>query len=100
KKKIVNGRLAQFLLPIGTVTNVPATAIYIALASMFIVQTFHPNLLSFTSSILICLSSTIATLASSPIPAATPIAVQGVVLQVIGIPTADIGLIVAIDWFV
>jgi Na+/H+-dicarboxylate symporter len=53
KKKMVDGRLAQFLLPIETIINVPGTAIYIALSAMFIVQTFHPNLLNLTSSILI-----------------------------------------------
>jgi Na+/H+-dicarboxylate symporter len=47
----------------------------------------------------ISLSSSIATLASAPIAGSTPFAVQGIVLQVIGIPTADIGLILAIDWF-
>ena len=46
----------------------------------------------------ISLTSPIATLAAPPIAAATPLAVQSVVLQVLGIPTADIGLIVAIDW--
>jgi hypothetical protein len=46
------------------------------------------------------LLSSIATLAAPPIPASTPLAVHGLVLPFIGIPKADIGLIVAIDWFV
>ena len=53
KKKFVDGRLVKFLLPVGTVTNAPGSAIYVAVAAMFIVQTFHPNLLSFTSCVLI-----------------------------------------------
>jgi hypothetical protein len=48
----------------------------------------------------ISLSSSIAVLAAPPIPASTPLAVQSIVLQILGIPTVDIGLIVAIDWFV
>jgi hypothetical protein len=52
--------------------------------------------LSFVTS----LSSSIAPLAAPPIPASTPLAVKGIVLQIIGIATADIGLIIAIDWFV
>jgi Na+/H+-dicarboxylate symporter len=53
KNKIVNKRLGQFLLPTGTVVNVPGTAIYIAIASIFVVQTFHPKLMNFTTLILI-----------------------------------------------
>ena len=53
KKKFVDARLAQFLLPIETVLYVPGTAIYIAVVAIFLVQTFHPNMMSFTTSILI-----------------------------------------------
>ncbi len=44
------------------------------------------------------LSSTIATLATPPFAGSVSIAVQAIVLQVIGIPAADIGLLFAIDW--
>jgi Na+/H+-dicarboxylate symporter len=53
KKKVVDRRLAEFLLPIATVTNISGTAIYIAVSSIFLVQTFHPNMLTFTSSVVI-----------------------------------------------
>ncbi|XP_046843125.1 excitatory amino acid transporter-like [Xenia sp. Carnegie-2017] len=100
KNNLVEKNFARFLLPVGTITYVPTTAIYIALAAIFIIQTTHSNLMTITSCILICLSSTIATLAAPPIPASTPIAVQSVVLTIIGIPSADIGIIVATDWLI
>lgn len=40
-----------------------------------------------------------ATVAAPPIAGGLPIAMRGIVLQVIGIPAADIGLILAVDWF-
>ncbi|XP_028403770.1 excitatory amino acid transporter 3-like [Dendronephthya gigantea] len=86
------------MLPIGTVLNAPGTATSIALGTMFVVQTFHPSLLSVSTAILISVSSTIATLAAPPIPASGLIAIQGIVLQVIGIPTADVWLIFAVEW--
>ena len=49
----MDDHLAQFLLPIGTVLNAPGTALVIAVSATFIVQTFHPNLLTLSSSILI-----------------------------------------------
>ena len=48
----------------------------------------------------ISISSSIAVLGTAPIPAAAPIMVQSIVLQLIGIPMADIQLLVAVDWFV
>lgn len=53
---------------------------------------YERNLNSFS------LSASIATFASPPIPASSPINVQNIVLKVVGIPSADIGLIIAIDW--
>ncbi|CAB4028161.1 excitatory amino acid transporter 1 [Paramuricea clavata] len=53
KKKVVDRRLAEFLLPIATVTNISGTAIYIAVSAIFLVQTYHPNILTFTSSVVI-----------------------------------------------
>ncbi|XP_028403885.1 excitatory amino acid transporter 1-like [Dendronephthya gigantea] len=98
ENKVVDDRLAQFMLPIGTVLNAPGTAITIAVGTMFVVQTFHPYLRTVSSCILISVSSTIATLAAPPIPGSVLIAVQGIVLQVIGIPTADVWLIFAVEW--
>ncbi|XP_046844090.1 excitatory amino acid transporter-like [Xenia sp. Carnegie-2017] len=99
-KNLVDSRLAQFLLPIGTVTNVPAAGIYMTTAAVFIIQMWHPKLMTVASSVLICLSASIATFASPPIPASSPINVQNIVLKVVGIPSADIGLIIAIDWVI
>ena len=53
ENNVVDKRVAQFILPIGTVTNAPGTAIYIAVSAMFIMKTFHSNLLNLSSSILI-----------------------------------------------
>ena len=53
KGKFVDEHLGQFLLPIATITNLPGTAIYIAVSSVFISQTYHPDMLNFTTSILI-----------------------------------------------
>jgi Na+/H+-dicarboxylate symporter len=53
KNKVVDDRLAQFMLPIGTVLNAPGTAIAMAVSAMFIVQTFHPSSLNLTTSIII-----------------------------------------------
>ena len=53
KNKLVEKNFARFLLPVGTITYVPTTAIYIALAAIFIIQTSHSNLMTITSCILI-----------------------------------------------
>ncbi|CAB4003466.1 excitatory amino acid transporter 1-like [Paramuricea clavata] len=68
--------------------------------SQFGIRKFHSTASALLDCTNDCLLSSIATLAAPPIPASTPLAVHGLVLPFIGIPKADIGLIVAIDWFV
>ncbi|XP_028403773.1 excitatory amino acid transporter 1-like [Dendronephthya gigantea] len=98
KNHKLNPRVTQFVLPIGTTVNADGTAIYIAVAAIYIVKIYHGDSYNFGSSVLICIAATLASVAAAPIAGSIPIVTRTIVLQVIGITSADIALILAVDW--
>ncbi|KAI6171662.1 Excitatory amino acid transporter [Aphelenchoides besseyi] len=85
----VEPKFTKFVLPIGSVVNMDGTALYEAVASVFIAQLNGVNL---SAGQVVTVSLT-ATLAS--IGAVTMI----IVLTAVGLPADDITMIIAVDWF-
>lgn len=93
----VSGRVAGFVLPLGATVNMNGTALYEAVAAVFIAQSIGMPL-SFGSLVVIVLTATLAAIGAAGIPEAGLVTMV-IVLTAVGLPITGIGLILAIDWF-
>ncbi|VDM38914.1 unnamed protein product [Toxocara canis] len=93
----VDPRISKFVLPIGAIVNMDGTALYEAVASIFIAQL---NGIELTPSQIatISLTSTLAAIGAASIPSAGLVTML-IVLSAVGLPSNDISLIFAVDWF-
>ena len=91
----VEKEVASFVLPIGATINMDGTAVYQAVAAVFIAQTFGLDL-SFTAQLGIISTATLASIGAAAVPSAG-IIVLVIVLAQAGIPEAGLALIFAVD---
>ena len=96
-KNKVDARAASFVLPLGATINMDGTALYQAVAALFIAQIYDIDL-SVGSQIVIFLTATLASIGAAGIPHAGTVTMV-FVLTAVGLPLEGIGLIWAIDWF-
>ncbi len=96
-KNGVDSRAASFVLPLGATINMDGTALYEAVAAMFIAQIYGVDL-SLGSQIVVFLTATLASIGAAGIPHAGTV-MMVIVLDAVGLPLEGIGLIWAIDWF-
>ncbi len=93
----ISKKSALFILPIGATINMDGTALYEAVAAIFIAQMVgHP--LGFSEQILIFLTATLAAIGAAGIPEAGLVTMV-MVLQSVGLPLEGIGMLLSIDWF-
>ena len=97
KKNKVDRRAASFVLPLGATINMDGTALYEAVAAMFIAQIYGIDL-SLGQQIVIFLTATLASVGAAGIPHAGTV-MMVFVLTAVNLPLEGIGLIWAIDWF-
>lgn len=97
EKNNVDKRAASFVLPLGATINMDGTALYEAVAALFIAQIYGIEL-GFTAQITIFLTATLASIGAAGIPHAGTVTMV-FVLTAVGLPLEGIGLIWAIDWF-
>lgn len=97
EKNEVDGRAASFVLPLGATINMDGTALYEAVAALFIAQIFGIDL-TIGSQIVIFLTATLASIGAAGIPHAGTVTMV-FVLNAVGLPLEGIGLIWAVDWF-
>ncbi len=93
----VSNRSASFVLPLGATVNMDGTALYEAVAAIFIAQSLGMDL-SLGQLIVIFLTATLAAIGAAGIPEAGLVTMV-IVLTAVGIPTEGIGTILAVDWF-
>lgn len=91
----VPNKIASFVLPIGTTINKDGTALYQAVAAIFIAQVYGFDL-SFTQQITIFITCVITGAATAPVAGAGLIMLV-VVLRAVGLPVEGIALVVGID---
>ncbi|XP_059585487.1 excitatory amino acid transporter 1-like [Alligator mississippiensis] len=93
----VDKRVTRFVLPVGATINMDGTALYEALATIFIAQVNNFDL-NFGQIITISITATAASIGAAGIPQAGLVTMV-IVLTSVGLPTDDIALIIAVDWF-
>ncbi len=88
-------RIANFVLPLGSTVNMDGTALYEAVAALFIAQAYGMELgLGEQASVLVM--ATLAAVGTAGIPSASLVMIA-VVLGALGLPLEGIGLILALD---
>ncbi|XP_039622555.1 excitatory amino acid transporter 5-like [Polypterus senegalus] len=92
----VDRRIARFVLPVGATINMDGTALYEAVAAIFIAQVNQYDL-DFGQIITISITATAASIGAAGIPQAGLVTMV-IVLTSVGLPADDITLIVAVDW--
>ncbi|MDQ7000260.1 MAG: dicarboxylate/amino acid:cation symporter [Mariprofundus sp.] len=93
----VDEKARRFVLPLGATINMDGTALYEAVAVLFIAQAYGIDL-GFGQQMLVLVTATMAAIGAAGIPEAGLVTMV-IVLEAVGLPLDGIGLILAIDWF-
>jgi Na+/H+-dicarboxylate symporter len=88
-------RIANFILPLGATVNMDGTALYEAVAALFIAQAYGMEL-SIGAQATVLVMATLAAVGTAGIPSASLVMIA-VVLGALGLPLDGIGLILALD---
>uniref|UniRef100_A0A182YGW8 Amino acid transporter n=1 Tax=Anopheles stephensi TaxID=30069 RepID=A0A182YGW8_ANOST len=94
----IDSRITRFVLPIGCNINMDGTALFIAVASIFIAQMSNMTL-NLGQVVTVVLTSTAASMSSASIPSAALVLLL-IALSAIDAPINNATLLFAIDWFV
>lgn len=97
KKNLIPQRASSFVLPLGATINMDGTALYEAVAAMFIAQSYGIHL-ELGQQIIIFFTATLAAIGAAGIPEAGLVTMI-LVLQSVNLPLEGIGMILTIDWF-
>jgi Na+/H+-dicarboxylate symporter len=96
KRNSVRSDTASFVLPLGATVNMDGTALYEAVAVMFIAQASGIEV-SFGGQVLIVVTATLASVGAAGIPQAGLVTMV-LVLEAVGLPADGISAILAVDW--
>lgn len=97
KNNKIEPKIADFVIPLGATVNMDGTALYEAVAAVFIAQIYGIEL-STGQLIIIFLTSTLAAVGAAGIPEAGLVTMV-IVLKAVNIPVEGISLILVINWF-
>jgi Na+/H+-dicarboxylate symporter len=97
EKGKVKKEIAGFVLPLGATINMDGTALYEAVAAVFIANIYGIKL-GFSQLIIVFLTATLASIGAAAIPGAG-IVMLTLVLSSVGIPLEGIGIVLTIDRF-
>ena len=91
----VSEEVSSFVLPLGATINMDGTALYQAVASVFIAQALGLEI-GLSGQLTIVLTAVLASIGTAAVPGAGIIMLV-IILQSIGVPTAGIALILGVD---
>ncbi len=97
EKNKIDSRVVQFVLPLGATVNMNGTALYQAVAALFIAQISGIDL-TIGQQIIVLLTATLAAVGAAGIPHAGTV-MMVTILHAVNLPVTGIGLIFAVDWF-
>ena len=92
----VSRRSVDFVLPLGATINMDGTALYEAVAAIFIAQAIGFEL-SIVQQVVVAVTATLAAIGAAGIPEAGLVTMV-IVLNAVGLPLEYIGLILSVDW--
>jgi len=95
KRLGVQSSVAQFVIPLGATINMTGTALYQAVAALFLAQVFAVEIS--VAGMLLILVTTVGASIGSPATPGVGIVILAMVLTSVGIPTAGIALILGVD---
>ncbi len=91
----VSEEVSSFVLPLGATINMDGTALYQAVATLFIAQAFNLDL-GLGAQVTIVLTAVLASIGTAAVPGAGIIMLV-IILQAVGVPAAGIALILGVD---
>jgi Na+/H+-dicarboxylate symporter len=91
----VSEEVSSFVLPLGATVNMDGTALYQAVAAVFIAQSLGMEI-GLTGQLTIVLTAVLASIGTAAVPGAGIIMLV-IILQSIGVPSAGIALILGVD---
>ncbi|XP_034170849.1 excitatory amino acid transporter 2 [Osmia lignaria lignaria] len=92
----IDPRVTRFVVAVGATVNMDGTALYEAVAAIFIAQ-MNGISLGIGEVITVSLTATLASIGAASIPSAALITML-IVLTALGLPTDDVSLLFAVDW--
>merc|ERR1712013_874048 len=94
----IDARISRFVLPIGATINMDGTALYEAVAAIFIAQMTGMNP-TIGQVIIISIMATAASIGAAGIPHAGLVTLV-MVLETVGLPSEAVSIIMSVDWLV
>uniref|UniRef100_A0A3P8YIK8 Amino acid transporter n=1 Tax=Esox lucius TaxID=8010 RepID=A0A3P8YIK8_ESOLU len=92
----IDKRITRFVLPVGATINMDGTALYEAVAAIFIAQLNNFDL-DIGQIVTVSITATVASIGAAGVPNAGLVTMV-IVLTAVGLPANDVTLIVAVDW--
>jgi Na+/H+-dicarboxylate symporter len=92
----ISNRVGSFVLPLGATINMDGTALYEAVAVLFIAQIHHGANLPLSAQIIVALTALLASIGAAGIPHAG-LVMMAIVLQAVNLPVEMVGVILAVD---
>uniref|UniRef100_A0A1B6E9F2 Amino acid transporter n=1 Tax=Clastoptera arizonana TaxID=38151 RepID=A0A1B6E9F2_9HEMI len=96
EKNKCDPRVSRFVMPIGATINMDGTALYEAVAAVFIAQVRNVPL-TFGQLVAVSITATMASIGAAGIPQAGLVTMV-MVLNTVGLPAEDVTLIITVDW--
>lgn len=91
----ISNRISSFVLPLGATVNMDGTALYEAVAVLFIAQVYGADL-DLAQQVVVAFTALLASVGAAGIPHAGTV-MMVVVLGAVGLPPHAVGLILAVD---
>ncbi len=92
----ISPRIANFVLPVGATINMDGTALYEAVAAIFIAQVYGVSL-GLGQTLIVVVTATLAAIGAAGIPHAG-LFTMVVVLTAVGLPIEGTALLLSVDW--
>ena len=96
KRAGISNRTGSFVLPLGATINMDGTALYEAVAVLFIAQLHHQANLPLSQQIIVAVTALLASVGAAGIPHAG-LVMMVIILQAVGLPIEMQGIILAVD---
>ncbi len=92
-----NRNICGFMLPVGATINMDGTALYVAVASVFVAQVYGIHI-GLWGDLMIFLTAVLVSIGTAGIPGAS-IGLMSIIFTTVGIPLEGLGIVLGVDRF-